>query len=62
MNFTQIDPDSYEGVIPTGTELVVMEGGDQTGDTALLLYGFDEIGMYDSEFTNPIYGFISCSE
>lgn len=57
MNFTQIDPDSYEGVIPTGTELVVMEKGDL--DTALILFGFDEIGMFDSEFTNPIYGFIS---
>lgn len=57
MNFTQIDPDSYEGVIPTGTELVVMEKGDL--DTALILFGFDEIGMFDSKFTNPIYGFMS---
>lgn len=59
MNFTQINPDTYEGEIPSGTELVIMEEGDQTGATALLLYGFDEIGMFDSDFTSPVYGFMA---
>lgn len=59
MNFTQINPDTYEGEIPSGTELVIMEKGDQTGETALTLYGFDEIGMFDSEFTSPVYGFMA---
>ena len=59
MNFTQINPDTYEGEIPSGTELVIMEKGDQTGETALTLYGFDEIGMFDSKFTSPVYGFMA---
>ena len=60
MIFTQINPDTYEGEIPSGTELVVMEKGDF--NTALILFGFDEIGMFDSKFTTPIYGFMSLGE
>jgi len=41
--------------IPTGHDLVVLEKGDP--DSALVLYGFDEVGIFDSQFTNPVYGF-----
>ena len=40
----------------TGT-LVSMEKGDAT--TAMTLFGFDEIGMFDHEFETPQYGFIN---
>ena len=42
-------------MIPPGEDLVVFEKGDT--ESALVLYGFDEIGMFDSDFTNPTYGF-----
>jgi Fic family protein len=37
---------------------VVMEKGKP--ETALVLLGWDEVGLFDSEFTNPVYAF--CSE
>ena len=43
------------GTIPAGEDLVVFEAGDT--ESALVLYGFDEIGMFDSDFKNPTYGF-----
>jgi hypothetical protein len=55
--FTKIDPKTYKGGIPRGKDLVIAEDGDEE-DTALVLYGFDEIGMMDGEFTNPVYGFM----
>jgi len=54
--FTKINPNTYEGVIPSGCDLVVTENGDI--NSALTLYGWDEVGMFDSEFTNPTYGFL----
>ena len=36
---------------------ITASDGDEE-DTALVLYGFDEIGMMDDEFTNPVYGFM----
>jgi len=57
MTFTEIDVNTYSGNIPTGTDLVVAESGD-VEETALVLYGFDEIGMFDDEFNNPVYGFL----
>jgi len=42
-------------MIPPGEDLVVFEAGDT--ESALVLYGFDEIGMFDSDFKNPTYGF-----
>ena len=57
MTFTEIDVNTYSGNTPTGTDLVVAESGD-VEETALVLYGFDEIGMFDGEFNNPVYGFL----
>ncbi len=70
MTFTEIDnptgiigldkPLQYEGRIPNGTDLVVVERNDVdngTFESALVLYGFDEIGMFD-DFNNPVYGFL----
>jgi len=57
MTFTEIDVNTYSGNIPTDTDLVVAESGD-VKETALVLYGFDEIGMFDDEFNNPVYGFL----
>ena len=56
MTFTEIDVNTYSGNTPTGTDLVVAESGD-VEETALVLYGFDEIGMFD-DFNNPVYGFL----
>lgn len=53
--FTEIDMDTYKGGIPAGSELVVTEGGDP--DTALVMYGFDEVELWKSEFKNPKVGF-----
>ena len=58
--FTEID-NNYEGTIPTGTDLVIVEMDDVlngTYDSALTLYGFDELGMFSSDFNNPVYGFL----
>jgi len=57
MTFTEIDVNTYSGNVPMGTDLVVAESGD-VEETALVLYGFDEIGMFDDEFNNPVYGFL----
>jgi hypothetical protein len=38
--------------------LVVYEYGQSTED-ALVLYGFDEIGLFEEEFKNPAYAFLS---
>ncbi len=57
MTFTEIDVNTYSGNVPTGADLVVAESGD-VEETALVLYGFDEIGMFDDEFNNPVYGFL----
>ena len=46
---------TFTGTIPMGEDLVVFEKGDP--ESALVLYGFDEIGMFDSDFKNPTYGF-----
>ncbi len=46
---------TFTGTIPMGEDLVVFEKGDP--ESAWGLYGFDEFGMFDSDFTNPTYGF-----
>ena len=59
--------DTFTGSIPEGADLVVFEKGKSTpqgkmlsvSENALILYGFDEVGMYDSDFKNPTYGFIT---
>jgi hypothetical protein len=50
----------FVGSIPTGHEMVVFERGDTS--TAMTLFGFNEIGMFDHEFENPQYGFINPRE
>ena len=46
----------FVGRIPVGHELVVMEKGEI--NTAMTLFGFNEIGMFDNEFVNPQYAFL----
>lgn len=54
-NITTIDIKTFNGSIPTGKDLVVFEKNNPA--SALVLYGFDEVGMFDHQFKNPIYGF-----
>mgnify|MGYP003997510561 FL=1 len=66
MVFTEID-NNYEGTIPTGTDLVVVELDDVLNgsfESALVLYGFDEVGSFTEttmEIVNPVYGFLGWS-
>ena len=46
----------FLGRVPVGHDLVVMEKGDL--DSALVLMGFDEIGMFDNMFKKPVYAFL----
>jgi hypothetical protein len=57
---TPIDIKTFKGGIPSGADLVVYEKGDESNynETALVLLGFDEIGMFDSDFRVPVYGFM----
>ena len=58
--FTEID-NNFEGTIPAGTDLVVVEMEDVldgTFESAMVLNGFDEFGMFD-DFENPVHGFLS---
>ena len=51
-----------ENIIQNGQYLAVIERSDfykDDYDQALILYGWDEVGMFDSEFKDPIYVFIS---
>ena len=60
MKFTRIDqndPNTYLGKIPIGHDLVIAESTDPIG-SAMWLSGFDEVGLFDGMFTDPIYGFI----
>lgn len=49
--------DSYVGTIPTGFDLTVYEQGTPPED-GMVCYGFDEVGMFDSEFQTPVYAFV----
>ena len=64
-----IDIDLYKGSIPNGFDLVVYENGEDEwlgtdaslkagGPLQLFLYGFDEVGTFDSEFKTPAYAFV----
>ena len=46
----------FVGRIPTGHELIVMEKDEI--DTAMTLFGSDEIGMFDNMIVNPQYAFL----
>ena len=59
--FTQINPKTFEGTIPSGPDLVVVdetEASNKSFDGALVLYGFDEIGQFEECFEKPVYGFL----
>ena len=43
--------------IPDSHELVVFEKGGDPMD-GYVLYGFDEIGMFEAEFDVPAYAFV----
>ena len=66
MVFTEID-NNYEGGVPVGTDLVVVELDDVLNgsfESALVLYGFDEVGNFTEntmEIVNPVYGFLEMS-
>lgn len=51
---------TFSGCIPSGYDLTVYEKGTDPSDIeteAYVLYGWDEIGMFDDEFKNPAYCF-----
>lgn len=57
-DFIPIDINSNEELsIPAGYDLVVREKGTGSAN-AYVLYGFDEIGMFDDDFIIPEYGFL----
>tara|TARA_X000000950_G_scaffold186655_1_gene225907 strand:- start:851 stop:1033 length:183 start_codon:yes stop_codon:yes gene_type:complete len=47
---------AFQGMIPAGKNLTVYEEGTDPLD-GYVLYGFDEIGMFDAEFKTPAYCF-----
>tara|TARA_B100000902_G_C27246491_1_gene882919 strand:- start:675 stop:884 length:210 start_codon:yes stop_codon:yes gene_type:complete len=49
-----INIDTYQGVIQG--DLIVYEKGENP-DEGLVLYGFDEVGLFDHEFKKPQYAF-----
>lgn len=55
--FLNIHVASWDGPIPDGHVLVVHERTG-TPDDGYVLYGFDEIGLFDSAFTAAAYSFI----
>ena len=57
MNVEMIDINNFVGCIPSGSDLVVFEKGEDPLD-GLVLYGFDEVGMFDSDFNVPQYAFV----
>ena len=57
MDFIKLEED-FKGGIPSGYDLVVAEA-DNIEETACVLYGFDELNMFDGDFTNPVHGFAS---
>ena len=56
-----IDVQTFRGRIPEGDDLVVYERGGDPLD-GLVLYGFDEIGLFDSHFRKPEYCFLTTAE
>ena len=50
-----IDINTYEGMID-GSLVVYEKGGNPM--EGFTLYGFDEVGMFDDEFTNPQYAMV----
>lgn len=57
MNVEMIDINNFAGRIPMGADLVVFEKGQDPED-GYVLYGFDEVGMFDNDFEVPQYAFV----
>ena len=55
--FKKININTYKGIIPYDMDLVIAEKGNEI-KTAIVLYGFDEVGLFDHNFKNPVYGFM----
>ena len=51
MKITDIDINTYDGFILG--ELVVYDKGTDPLKDGLVLSGFDEVGMFDEQFTSP---------
>lgn len=61
IDFKAIDIDTFEGRIPAGYDLVVVEKSEvSTGSDfdATVLYGFDEVGEFEEGLIEPQYGFM----
>lgn len=54
--FKYIDPSTFEGRIPPKHDLVVFDLGDF--ENMIVLNGFDEVGMFEQNFSMPLYGFV----
>jgi len=50
------DINKFVGKIPTDHDLICYEKGTDPMD-GLVMYGFDEVGMFDGEFKTPAYAF-----
>ena len=61
-NYKNINIDTYECEIPRGHDLTVYEKGTNPSDTGCVLYGFDEVGLYDDMFKKPQYCFYCFDE
>ena len=57
---TIIDINKFKGIIPVNHDLVIFErdGATHFDKNVTVLYGFDEIGLFDHEYKNPTYAFI----
>jgi hypothetical protein len=57
-NFLPIDPNIFQGIIPEGSELVIVDRHDY--EQAFTLLGFDEMGTnaFDAVMAKPVYGFL----
>ena len=58
-NVNIVDSNPY-GPSATTTDYSFTKSSDIA--TSSLLYGYDEIGLYDSDFINPVYGYLSITE
>jgi len=51
--------ETFSGGIPSGFELVEYEEGTDPVENGMILYGFDEVGMFCE---NPRHAFVSFGE
>tara|TARA_R110000751_G_scaffold183711_2_gene290336 strand:- start:300 stop:569 length:270 start_codon:yes stop_codon:yes gene_type:complete len=56
---TDIDINTFKGSID-GDLVIYEKGGDP--EEGLVLYGFDEVGLFDNEFKAPQYCFLKGAE